>query len=579
MVAIGATASLGLAACNKSSDSAAGAAADSNAAIALPLATGDATTPTAAPVVTALPPAPPARVARLARASDSYAYVDQAQAMSDAVGQAPPDYAFDYDGARPWVWRTSTRAVRVVEPVEGGYRYYYYQPGADYPYLVRDPRHAYGYSDGQLVSVYDDEGRLLPPQEVDQQAEWAGRYLARARALYEASLQNQRQAVIAANWAARRAQIDAARARWAEEQANQDDWRAYHDEHQAQETAYWRPERLRRVQSAQAFDRWSHDGYAGPPPPPAYYAPRPQGAVAAVGAVAGLFAVFGHHDHPPAYAPPPPSPSGPQPGHGGGQAYAPPAPSRPALPPPSIYPQGQVGAPDQAAAMARAQQARGAAVGQADSRSQQEVVDQARASRAQADAARRQQEQALGQAQAARAQADAGHRAQVEAEVRAQQAAVAQARAQQAQAAAASQQRERALASARAQQAQAQAQVAEARQAQLQARTEQAQAQRNAREAQANAARQAQIGALAQDRARQVQAAEAARQQQTAARAEAPRARPAAEAPARVVSREPPRPAVTAPAPPVKAAPPKAKPAVEDPRHPRRDADGRPPSP
>ena len=239
-------------------------------ALALPLTAGPATAVVPAPAAAALPNAPRIRVVRVANHSDEYAYVDRAYEMSSAIGQAPPDYGFDYEGVHLWVWRSSNREVRLIEPVEGGYRYYYYQRGASEPYLVRDPEYSYGYSDGQLVTVYDNEGRLLPPEYIDQREDDAGRYLARAVDLYEASLRSERRSVNAANWAEQRSELDVARSRWEAEQSQQDAWRSYRAQHEAEGRAYWQGERDQRDRSARAFNDWSSRGYNGPPPPVSY---------------------------------------------------------------------------------------------------------------------------------------------------------------------------------------------------------------------------------------------------------------------------------------------------------------------
>ena len=68
-----------------------------------------------APAVSALPPAPSVRVAKLADPGDYYAYADQANEANEAFGDAPPDYAIDYQGTRPWVWRGDDQSERVVE--------------------------------------------------------------------------------------------------------------------------------------------------------------------------------------------------------------------------------------------------------------------------------------------------------------------------------------------------------------------------------------------------------------------------------------------------------------------------------
>lgn len=263
LVLAGFLATVSLAGCDQKKE------ASAPPADALPLTTGPETPVVAAPAAAALPAAPKARVVHVRRPSDEYAYVDRAYEMSDAIGEAPPDYGFDYEGVHPWVWRSSNREVRLVEPVDGGYRYYYYQSGASDPYLVRDLDYSYAFSDGQLVAVYDNAGRVLPPDYYDRRADDAGRYLARAQALYEASRRSERRSVNAANWAARRAQLDDARSRWEAQQNQQDAWRSYHAQHEGEARAYWQGERDARERSARSFEDWQGRGYNGPPPAPA----------------------------------------------------------------------------------------------------------------------------------------------------------------------------------------------------------------------------------------------------------------------------------------------------------------------
>ena len=117
IVLASAAASLALSGCNKTAGTAVNPSGlDPNAALALPLTVGPATPSALAPAAYALPAAPRPHVVHVLNRADNYAYVDHAYAMSNAIGQAPPDYGFDYQGVRPWVWRSATRAVRVVEP-------------------------------------------------------------------------------------------------------------------------------------------------------------------------------------------------------------------------------------------------------------------------------------------------------------------------------------------------------------------------------------------------------------------------------------------------------------------------------
>jgi hypothetical protein len=215
-------------------------------AAALPLSAGPGLPMADAPLAQALPQAPPAPVERLFGTDSDYAYLDSAAYMSDAFFDAPPDYAFAYEGVYPWAWRADDDALVLVEPIAGGYRAYYYQPGAALPFLVRDPQYAYGFDQGRLAAVYDGYGRALPPVDVDQRSALAGRYLARAQALNQAARAPGRRAVDRESWLARRGQIGALSEQWSGDRARTPAWRAFHAEYAPQQQARWAPERYRR---------------------------------------------------------------------------------------------------------------------------------------------------------------------------------------------------------------------------------------------------------------------------------------------------------------------------------------------
>ena len=229
---------------------------------ALPLTTAAAPPGAPAPTAGDLPPAPPARVARLRDEGDRYAYADLGYNMSNAFADAPPDYAFDYEGVRPWVWQSDAGAYQVVEPLPGGDRYYYYQPGDDYPFLVRDPDYAYGFDNGELVVVYDRYGHALGPDEADRRAAMAGRILLRASALYGAARGGRHEAVAEDHWADRRQKLDSDRRTWDATQGQDPAWRAYDAAHQQDERDRWAEERMRRQAEAARTDRSLNDPQA-----------------------------------------------------------------------------------------------------------------------------------------------------------------------------------------------------------------------------------------------------------------------------------------------------------------------------
>src|SRR3546814_3268294 len=74
-----------------------------------------------------------------------------------------------------------TCALPIFEPIDDGYRTYYYQPGAAEPYFIRDPYYGYGYSGGTIAVIYGPDGRALDRARWAQQRRAASRYYARAR--------------------------------------------------------------------------------------------------------------------------------------------------------------------------------------------------------------------------------------------------------------------------------------------------------------------------------------------------------------------------------------------------------------
>jgi hypothetical protein len=512
----GALAALVLSGCNKSQTAAPAAANTATAAAApadvptpsdaLPLTDTSSAPLATAPSAAALPTAPPVRVAYLRDPRQGYAYLDKATAMRHAFGDAPPDYTYDYQGVRPWVWRSADHAAQLVEPLSEGNRSYYFQPGAALPYLISDGQNSYGYDDGALVVVYDNRGRPLPPPQIAGKAGLAARYLQRAQDIYMASMRAQRMAVARDHWFARRQAWAAEQARWEQAQEDDAEWRAYHAQYAQDENARWAAERYQREAEAARMADAMHDQAAAQIAWQAALAARDRGPPP--GAMAGG---GGRNDRRGA---PPPLASAPM--------TQPPNPQNFGRPPTPTGPW-----PQQRQAVANAQAA--ANIATADAARKAQVAEQAQAQAAA-------QQQAAAQAQA-RQQALAGQidreRAQAQGPARQQALAhqVAQQQAQQ-QALAAQAQRQR-LAG---EQAQARAQAQAAAQASAQARAQ----------AQAAAAAHAQAAAQARTQAESVAAAHAqaaaqARAQAAQVHAQAAQAHAqAAQAHAQAISPHPP---------------------------------------
>ncbi|WP_309643816.1 hypothetical protein [Phenylobacterium sp.] len=199
----------------------------------------------------------PRQEASLGRPTDDgYSYAERAYEMDRAFYQSPPDYAFSYDDAQPWVWESQDDWRMYAEPLKVGYRYYYYEPGEPYPYFVRDPDYGYGYDQGGLlVTVYDSRGALLPAPYLSRNADRAGRYLARARTLRDASASARRITVTDERWVNRRSSFVANQANWFEAARRQPDWTRHRATNESNAGPRFERERERRADSIARLDR------------------------------------------------------------------------------------------------------------------------------------------------------------------------------------------------------------------------------------------------------------------------------------------------------------------------------------
>ena len=230
-----------------------------------PMVAGPAAPVRRAPAAAALPKARTLGYAS-APAADRYAWIDRANRINETIGDAPPDYGFDYqNGVQPYGWDSAGGYRTYAEPVDGGYRTYYYDPGANEPYLVRDPNYSYGYSGGRIVTVYDRGGRALDGDQAQRQADYASRYYDRGRAMRSAADSRQRRGVAASGWAEQRPVISTQRAEWNRTQTNTPEWRAYRDDH-AVEDQRLADERTARAQAARQFSTWQSQGFRGQTP-------------------------------------------------------------------------------------------------------------------------------------------------------------------------------------------------------------------------------------------------------------------------------------------------------------------------
>lgn len=196
----------------------------------------------------------------------SYAWLALAAVLGGVLADSPPDYYFDHYDTEPWVWVTEDRFIRYAEPVHHGYRYYYYAPDEDWPFLVRDPYYSYGYYGDRVAVIYDRDGRVLDSRRSWRQRRAAARYYARARELREASFERPRYGVAAPLWSERRAVIAQEQRQWERARDRRGSWRKWDDRHDRVTERRWQRERAARQYASRRFDDWRDAGYRGQAP-------------------------------------------------------------------------------------------------------------------------------------------------------------------------------------------------------------------------------------------------------------------------------------------------------------------------
>jgi hypothetical protein len=165
-------------------------------------------------------------------ADDAYAYPQRAYGMSRTIHQRPPSYAFGYGGEEPWAWDEGDEGTMVAEPIDDGYRYYYYAPDATYPYFVQDPGYGYAYSpDGVLVGLFAATGALIAADRWRDEAPYAATYWNRGYDLDRAR-HGGRRPVPPGVWRARAPALYAGPERWFQAAQAQGAWRG--EGHRAQ---------------------------------------------------------------------------------------------------------------------------------------------------------------------------------------------------------------------------------------------------------------------------------------------------------------------------------------------------------
>ncbi|HEX8570084.1 MAG TPA: hypothetical protein VF699_09210 [Caulobacteraceae bacterium] len=126
-----------------------------------------------------------------AAAKDPNAPLDRAAAINARIaakGGVRP-YEFKHQGVIHDAWRENDQVLKIVEKVADdsgamtGEVVWYFAPGAEEPFLVREPMAAFAFERGRLVTWFDEAGRVLADVPERDRAAREARLIARGRAL------------------------------------------------------------------------------------------------------------------------------------------------------------------------------------------------------------------------------------------------------------------------------------------------------------------------------------------------------------------------------------------------------------
>lgn len=209
----------------------------------------------------------------------AYPYAERAYRLDRAFYDLPPDYGFAYGDEQPWAWQAADQSLMFAEPYGDAYRFYYYQPGAAYPYFVRDPSYGYAYGDnGTLLALFDAAGALLGGDAYDRYYPSARQYWSRGYDLHRVYGAAPRYTVDPGAWSRRAPAIQRLQQPWIngpERQPGWRQWRATAEPQVLQRDDAGRPARVAVDQGRGDNDR--RHGWNGRDVQPGVAAQAPQG--------------------------------------------------------------------------------------------------------------------------------------------------------------------------------------------------------------------------------------------------------------------------------------------------------------
>jgi hypothetical protein len=218
------------------------------------------------------------QMAEAADPIDDYRWIDTAEGLARAIGSAPPDFTFRFDGREAYAWVSNEGEMLIVEPSPLGVIQYFYLPRAAAPYLVRDVYESYAFEGPRLVAWFDATGQLMMDTPSPRSEDRAIALHRRGREILAASYQRRWDSEAATSYSSQvflgfgfGAYDSGWAGGWQPHWRDRPEWRDRRDRRRDYERERRRADRLEderraRDDHARRFDGWRRGGRRGAPP-------------------------------------------------------------------------------------------------------------------------------------------------------------------------------------------------------------------------------------------------------------------------------------------------------------------------
>ncbi|MBX9728685.1 MAG: hypothetical protein K2X31_07255, partial [Sphingopyxis sp.] len=218
------------------------------------------------------------QMAEAADPIDDYRWIDTAEGLARAIGSAPPDFTFRFDGREAYAWVSNEGEMLIVEPSPLGIIQYFYLPSAAAPYLVRDVYESYAFEGPRLVAWFDATGQLMMDTPSPRSEDRAIALHRRGREILAASYLRRWDSEVATSYSSQvflgygfGAYDSGWAGDWRPHWRDRPEWRDRRDRRRDYERERRRSERLEeerraREDLARRFDGWRRGGRRGAPP-------------------------------------------------------------------------------------------------------------------------------------------------------------------------------------------------------------------------------------------------------------------------------------------------------------------------